>query len=327
LTVTFDRQALNPSATLTVPVAIRCFLSVRLIDRVCLVTSVKLVALVAVPSGFVTVMGPVVAPAGTVAVICVAELTVNTAVVPLNFTAVVPAKFVPVMTTDLPTLPTVGENDVMVGIPVSTVKSAELTAELMVFVTVILPVVAPTGTVAVIWVAELTVTDDAVVVLNFTAVVPQKFVPVITTDDPTAPLTGANDVMVGAAAVATVKLAELVPSPSVSRTISAADPVDVAGTAAVNDVSVRFVSVAWLIPPGNVTAVASAPAVNPVPVMVTEVPTTPQAGVNPVTVSAAAAAGSAVASTPTTPSATTSAVDLVVGSLKEGSPFRAGGDT
>jgi hypothetical protein len=155
----------------------------------------------------------------------------------LNFTAVVPAKFVPVMMTVLPTAPTVGENEVMVGIPVRTVKSAVLTAELTVFVTVILPVVAPTGTVAVIWVAELTVKDVAVVVLNFTVVVPQKFVPVMTTDEPTAPLTGENDVIVGAAAVATVKLAELVPSPSASRTINAADPVDVAGTAAVNCVS------------------------------------------------------------------------------------------
>jgi hypothetical protein len=57
--------------------------------------------------------------------------------------------------------------------------------------------------------------------------------------------------------------------------------------------------------------------------MVTDVPTTPHAGVNPVTVSAAAEAGSAVTSTPITPSTVASEVALFVGSLKEGSPFRA----
>ena len=38
--------------------------------------TVKLVALVAVPAAFVTVIGPVVADAGTGAVICVVEFTV-----------------------------------------------------------------------------------------------------------------------------------------------------------------------------------------------------------------------------------------------------------
>jgi hypothetical protein len=39
--------------------------------------TVKLLALVAVPAAVVTAIGPVVAPVGTVAVICVASLTVN----------------------------------------------------------------------------------------------------------------------------------------------------------------------------------------------------------------------------------------------------------
>ena len=47
----------------------------------------KSVVLVAVPPGVVTVIFPFVAPVGTVAVICVAELTVKVvAVTPLNFT-------------------------------------------------------------------------------------------------------------------------------------------------------------------------------------------------------------------------------------------------
>jgi hypothetical protein len=63
----------------------------------------KSFALVAVPPGVVTVMGPVVAPAGTVAVICVFEFTVKLAEVPLNVTAVAPVKPVPVIATEVPT--------------------------------------------------------------------------------------------------------------------------------------------------------------------------------------------------------------------------------
>jgi hypothetical protein len=62
------------------------------------------VLLLAVPEGVVTVMGPLVAPVGTVAVICVPELTVNDdAAVPLNATPVAPVKPVPVIVTDVPT--------------------------------------------------------------------------------------------------------------------------------------------------------------------------------------------------------------------------------
>ena len=57
--------------------------------------------LVPVPAGVVTATGPVVAPVGTVAVIWVSEVTVNVAVVPLNFTAVAPVKPLPVMVTEV----------------------------------------------------------------------------------------------------------------------------------------------------------------------------------------------------------------------------------
>jgi hypothetical protein len=86
--------------------------------------TVKLAALVAVPPGVVTLILPVVAPVGTVAVICVAEFTVNdVAVVVLNFTELVvkfapltvPLKFVPVIVTDVPTGPKVGVNELIVG--------------------------------------------------------------------------------------------------------------------------------------------------------------------------------------------------------------------
>ena len=75
----------------------------------------KLPLLVAVPSGVVTVTVPV-APAATMAVIWVAESTVKLdALVPPNVTAVAPVKLVPVMVTDVPVPPDVGEKDVMVG--------------------------------------------------------------------------------------------------------------------------------------------------------------------------------------------------------------------
>jgi hypothetical protein len=98
----------------------------------------------------VTLMGPVVAPAGTVATICVAVFDVIVAVVPLNFTDVAPVRFVPVMVTEVPTGPVVGVNDVIVGL-----AQVPLTAKLtlsfevpLAFVTVIVPVTAPVGTAA-----------------------------------------------------------------------------------------------------------------------------------------------------------------------------------
>src|SRR5262249_39414447 len=60
------------------------------------------------------------------------------------------------------------------------------------------PDVAPEGTVAVIFVDELTVYDVAAVVLNLTAVTPVKLVPLMVTLAPTAPRVGENDVTVGA---------------------------------------------------------------------------------------------------------------------------------
>ncbi len=157
----------------------------------------KLAVLVAVPPGVVTVIFPVVAVAGTVAVICVAEFTVNVAVTPLNLTEVAPVKFVPVIVTFLPTGPNVGVNEVIVGAgAASTVKSEVLVPTPLGVCTLIFPVVAPEGTVAVICVAELMV-KVALVPLNFTEVAPVKFVPVMTTVVPAPPVIGKNDVMVG----------------------------------------------------------------------------------------------------------------------------------
>lgn len=65
-----------------------------------------------------TLMFPVVAPVGTVAVICVDVALVTVATVPLNFTILysfVLEKLVPVITTDVPADPMLGERLVIVG--------------------------------------------------------------------------------------------------------------------------------------------------------------------------------------------------------------------
>ena len=71
--------------------------------------------LVTVPSGVVTLSGPVVAPFGTVAWITIGAVTVKLALTPLNVTAVAPVKFVPLSVTLLPTGPLVGVKLVIVG--------------------------------------------------------------------------------------------------------------------------------------------------------------------------------------------------------------------
>ena len=67
--------------------------------------------------GVVTLMGHVVAPAGTVAVMCVVESTINTALLPLNDTTDAELKFVPVMPTEPPATQLIGEKLAMTGTP------------------------------------------------------------------------------------------------------------------------------------------------------------------------------------------------------------------
>ncbi len=75
----------------------------------------KLAALVAVPPGVTTETVPLVAPAGTVAAMCVASLTLKDAAVPLKRTALAPVRLVPVRVTAVPTGPEVGLKPVSVG--------------------------------------------------------------------------------------------------------------------------------------------------------------------------------------------------------------------
>ena len=80
------------------------------------VFTVKLAVDVAVPLEVVTVILPVVAPAGTEAVTEVPLLTVKVAVVPLNRTALVAERLVPVIVTESPARPLVGTKLVIDGV-------------------------------------------------------------------------------------------------------------------------------------------------------------------------------------------------------------------
>jgi hypothetical protein len=159
--------------------------------------TVKSEALAPVPPGVVTAIGPVVAPAGTFAVTCVAESAVNVvALVPLNVTAEAPVRCVPVIVTLVPTGPLGGENPSTVGAGTSTSKLAALSAVPFGVVTEIFPSGAPAGTVAVMSFESSTV-NEALVPLNRTAVAPSKFEPVIPTLVPASPLDGVKPSIVG----------------------------------------------------------------------------------------------------------------------------------
>ena len=115
----------------------------------------------------------------------------NKADVPFNATAVAPVKFVPVMLTVVPAMPFAGEKLVIVGAGTAdvTVKFEVELALPFGVVTEIFPVVAPLGTVAVIWLPLFT-RNVAPVPLNETAEVPVRFSPVIVTEAPVLPLVG-----------------------------------------------------------------------------------------------------------------------------------------
>src|SRR5580765_1263246 len=121
----------------------------------------------------------------------VADHDVGVARVPLNATVLVPLvapKLEPVIVTEVPTGPLVGERLVSAGV---TENGSGLLAT-PVTVTMTLPVVAPAGTGTTMLVDDH---DDGVasVPLNVTVLVPlvdRKFVPAIVTEVPTGPLAG-----------------------------------------------------------------------------------------------------------------------------------------
>ena len=243
-------------------------------ERLASAATVKLDPLLGTPPT-VTTMFPVVAPLGTVVPMLVALQLVTVAIVPLNFTVLEPwldPKFAPVIVTDAPTAPVVGERLVMVG-PDTTVKLDPLLFTPLANTTTI-PVVAPLGTVVAMLVALQLVTVAAVP-LNLTVLEPwldPKFVPVMVTDAPTAPVVGERLVMLGADT--TVKLDPLLFTPLANTiTFPVVAPL---GTVVAMLVALQLVTVA--VVPLNFTV--PEPWFDPkfVPVTVTEAPTAPVVG-------------------------------------------------
>src|SRR5262245_15511617 len=98
------------------------------------------------------------------------------------------------MVTVAPTAALVGLKEVIFGNTLKTGALEELPAGL---VTEILPVVAPTGTTAVMEVEEITTGAPADWPLKLTSVTESRLVPSISITSPTAPLTGEKLVTVG----------------------------------------------------------------------------------------------------------------------------------
>jgi hypothetical protein len=121
--------------------------------------TLKLVALPTLPPGVTRLIAPVIAPAGTVAVILVSESTVKVAFFPqAKTTSVAPVKDSPAITTVAPSEPLVGEKLRICGV---TRKALLLVRVPPRVVTVTEPVAAPAGTVAFRKVSDSTVNAAA----------------------------------------------------------------------------------------------------------------------------------------------------------------------
>ena len=229
----------------------------------------------------VTIMLPVAAVAGTVATMLVFDQLVVVATTPLNVTVLLPfvaPKFVPVMVTELPVVPLVGERLVMFG-GMRTVKVTPLLASPPT-VTTTLPVVAPVGTGTTMLVADQ-LEGVACVPLNVTVLVPfvaPKSEPAIVTDVPTGPLVGDRLVMFGGT-VTVNGSALLADPPTVTTTFPVLAP---DGTGAAMLVADQAVGVA--VTPPKLTVLAPCAEPKLVPVIVTLVPTGPLTGDNVVSV-------------------------------------------
>ena len=159
----------------------------------------KSLALNVVPRGLVTRRRPVVVEVGTVAVKVVADADATKARLKWNCSrsfAKAASKFVPVMLTEVPTGPMVGENPVMDGAELAaTVKVFVLAAVPPGAVTEIVPLVDPLATVATscVVVAFVTVAVVPLKVTVFWLAVAEKPVPEMVTVVPIGPDIGENE--------------------------------------------------------------------------------------------------------------------------------------
>jgi hypothetical protein len=261
-----------------VPVSVIVALTVPLAGEKLLIAGVpaevgvKLLLLQSVVLGVFTLIQPLSAPPGTVAVICVSEFTVKLAGTRKKVSAVAPVKLVPVIVTVVPIVPLAGVNELMCG---AMVKLAADAAEPKELVSVIGPLAAPLGTLALNCVSEMAHIVVAGVPLKLTPVVPVKFVPVSVTVQPVDPLVGENESIVGAPPDSTVNGLPLKLQPVPQGAVTLSEPVEAPpGTVAVICVSESTVKLAA----ARLNATRVAPP-KFVPVIVTVVPAGPLLGV------------------------------------------------
>ena len=156
-------------------------------------STTKELALVPVPAGATTLIGPVVALVGTVAVNSVLLAMEKVASAPLNRTAVTFVKLEPVTVTTVPAIPCSGVKLVTLGL---IKKFCSETATPPGVVTVIGPLIALTGIVDVM-VVLFTTPKFALTPLNATSEALVKFFPVNVTNVPAEPVPGTNPLMNG----------------------------------------------------------------------------------------------------------------------------------
>jgi hypothetical protein len=244
------------------------------------ISIIKLVGTVMVTPFTVIAIGPVVAPAGTEVVIVVEVDAVTVAAVPLNVTILlegVVLKFVPFNVTVVPILPNAGLKSVKVGVG-NTVNADALVNVTPLTFTVIIPVVAPGGTVVVMVLVVDSLTT-AVVPLKETILSPGlvlKFVPEIITVAPTAALIGLKLVIAGVGRTVKVEALVNVTPLVVTEMVPVVAP---EGTVVVMVVEVDALTTA--VVPLKETTLFAGEVLKLVPVIVTVAPTAPEAGLNP----------------------------------------------
>ena len=159
---------------------------------------------VPLPPGLVTVISPVVAPAGTAARMAESDMTEKMAWTPLKETLVAELKPVPEMVTPAPTGADAGENPLTAGAGTTLKRSvlkAVVETEPTRVVTPTGPFRAPTGTTAETWVGETLRNDVAATPPKVTVLVPARPVPSMSTVELTRPATGVRPVTMGLVAV------------------------------------------------------------------------------------------------------------------------------
>lgn len=221
----------------------------------------------------ITMTLPVVAAAGTGATMVVSLQLVGVIVEAPSVTALEPCvapKLVPVIVTEVPVGPDVGDTLLMNG---ATLNATPLLAKPLT-VTTTLPLVAPLGTGTVMLVSLQPVGVPAVP-LNVTVLLPcdpPKFVPLMVTEPPIWAKVGIMPVMFGG--TITVNTTALLGTPpTVTTTLPLVAPL---GTGTVMLVALQLVGVALV--PLKVTVLLPWLAPKLVPVMVTDVPARPEVG-------------------------------------------------